>query len=136
MKSILAAILILAIATVATATVATAGGNPSVLVTQAIFSITSSAKTSTANLRIVSMTPKTIGVDNNSDLFQQFMWQAGQAQNLFLTGNATHGHVQEVDLSRTLCAWIQVDQATNIAVNGESPYMVLPSGYNNVVCFR
>jgi hypothetical protein len=101
------------------------------LVSQAVFTITSSAKTSTPNLRVVPMTPKTIGrASDGQEIIQSFLWQPNQTQNLYLTKSKT------IDLSMALCAWIQVDQATTIKVNSESAYMTLPSGFNADICFK
>lgn len=99
-------------------------------VTSAVFSIASSAATATPNLRVAPMTPKTAARDDNSMVMQWFQWQANQTQNLYLTKDTT------VDISSALCAWVQVDQATKVKVNAEAAYMILPSGYNDVVCFK
>jgi len=120
-KAMIAAILILASAAYA---------NAAVYVTQAVFSIASSAKTSTSNLRITPMTPKTVARDDNNFGLQWFHWQANHTQNLFLTKDTT------VPLADALCVWVQVDQATQVKVNSETPYMILPSGYNGTVCFK
>ena len=121
-KTILAAILMLACA---------ASASAATFVSQAVFSIASSAKTATPNLRVTPMTPKTIGRDDNAFGLQWFQWQANQTQNYYMT-KAT----QTIDLSAALCAWVQVDQATKVTVNSETAFMVLPSGYNGTVCFK
>lgn len=126
-RSILGALLILSLA---------ASASAANFVTQAVFSITSSAVTATSNLRVTPMTPKTIGRDDNAFGLQWFQWQANQTRNLFLTGGVTSGHSQTVSLADALCAWVQVDQATRVKVNSETPYMILPSGYNGTVCFK
>jgi hypothetical protein len=96
-----------------------------------VFSITSSATTATSNLRVTPTGPKeaprTYG---GMDIVQTFLWGPNQTQNLFLTKTKT------VDMSFYLCAWIQVDQATNIKVNGETAYMTLAADYDGVICVK
>lgn len=100
-------------------------------ITQAVFSISSSAVSGTPNLRVVPMTPKQLArTPDNTDVMQNFQWQANKTVNYYLTKSQT------VDLSLALCLWVQVDQATFIKVNSESAYMILPSGYNNSLCFK
>ena len=100
-------------------------------VTQAVFSITSSTKTTTANLRVTPMGPKVAPrAPEGGEIIQTFLWQANRTQNLFLTKSTT------VPLTDALCAWVQVDQDTKVAVNSESAYMILYSGMDRVVCFK
>lgn len=99
-------------------------------VSQAVFSITSSAKTTNTNLRVQPMGPKTIGRDENSQMLQTFLRQAGTTQNLFLTKSTT------VDLSTALCLYIEVDQQTKMYLNSETAYITLPAGAREVQCFK
>lgn len=94
-----------------------------------VFTITSSAKTSTANLRITPMSA-TMAKDTSRTTFQTFVWRAGLTTNYYLTKS------QSVSLGTAVGAWIQVDQATNITVNAESAYMTLPSGFSDFILFE
>ena len=121
----IAALFALAVLTVCTA------AHAANYITSAVFSITSSAATSTPNLRVAPMGPKVAprATDGN-EIIQTYLWQANQTQNLYLTKNKT------VDLSSALCFWVQVDQDTKVKANAETVYMILPSGYNDVICFK
>jgi hypothetical protein len=115
---------ILAICMVMVATIAGA-----VDVSTIVFTITSSAKTSTANLRITPMA-QTMAKDTSKTPLQTFVWRAGLTANYFLTKTKTY------TLGTAIGAWVQVDQTTNISVNSESSYMVLPAGYDGFISFE
>jgi hypothetical protein len=98
-------------------------------VSTVVFTITSSAKTSTANLRITPMS-QTMAKDTSKTPLQTFVWRAAMTANYFLTKTKSY------TLGTAIGAWIQVDQATNISVNSESPYMTLPAGYDGFISFE
>jgi len=97
-------------------------------VTQAVFSITSSASTSTANLRVAPMDMK-LGKDGNLNLMQTYVLQAGVTQNMFLTKSQT------VSLN-SLCVLIQVDQDTKMKINSETAFLTVYSGADTIRCFK
>jgi len=99
-------------------------------VTQAVFSITSSAATSTANLRIVPMDSRFLSKDKDGHVMQTMSWEAGKLQNLFLTKNTT------VDMTNVLCVWVQTDQDTNIKLNTESVTLKIYSRVDQTICFK
>ena len=101
-----------------------------VYITQAVFTITSSAATATSNLRIAPMTPKAIGRDSDAQMLQMYLLQANHTQNLFLTKRTV------VDVTDALCVWIQADQDTKLSVNSETAVMLLPSGTDRNICFK
>jgi len=121
MKSTILAVCLLLIASIAGAT----------NVTQAVFSMTSSAATSTPNLRIVKMLTRQVQISQNQQPIQSIVWRAGAVTDYFLTKSQT------VDLTDVLSIWVQVDQNTNVKVNSETAYMVLTSGTDGkVIVFK
>lgn len=97
-------------------------------ITQAVFSITSSAVTSAPNLRVVPMDMK-LAKDGNYQYMQTFTTSAGMTQNLFLTKDTT------VPLSG-LCLFVQVDQDTKMKLNSETAYTLVYSGVDTIRCFK
>lgn len=125
-KLALISALAFALATVAVCTAALAAN----FVTQAVFGITSSATTSTPNLRVQPMGPKSMVRDDDRNTMQTYVRQANTTQNLYLTKTKT------VDLSSALCLYIEVDQDTKMYLNSETAYILLPSGTREVQCFK
>ena len=104
-------------------------------VSQAVFNVASSA--TSKQLRITPMRGKVIAKDDDRNTLQTFVWQANQTQNLTFVSAGVAGYQSiTFPLSTVLCAWIQVDQDTRVAVNSESAYMLLPAGFSSDVCFK
>ena len=120
MKRIILAVCFLLMASIAGATD----------VTQAVFAITSTAITSTANLRIIKMATRQIQMSQNIQPIQSIVWRAGAITDYFLTKS------QAVDLTDVLAIWVQVDQNTKITVNSETAYMIIPSGTDKIIVFK
>jgi hypothetical protein len=98
-------------------------------VSQIVFTITSTAVTSTPNLRITPMAP-TMVKDTSKTPLQTFVWRAGLTTNYYLTKSQT------VTLGTAIGAWIQVDQETQIRINSESAYMKILSGVDTFISFE
>ena len=99
-------------------------------VTQAVFSITSTAATATPNLRIMKMATRQIVISQNQQPIQSIVWRAGAVTDYFLTKSQT------VDLTDVLAIWVQTSQDTSIKVNSESSYMTIFSGTDKVLVFK
>lgn len=119
MKTLLTAIIIAALAVPAFAV------DP----TQLVFSITSSAATATANLRIAPMN-KFLAKDGDSVRMQTFAWEVGKLENYFLT------KTQTVSIVNQKCVWIQADQDTSVKLNSESVFMTIYASTDKVICFK
>lgn len=82
-------------------------------VSQIVFGITSSAKTSTANLRIVPMKQKMVNASGTS--MQVFTLDGTAFQSYFLTKSTTI-----TPLNTWGAIMIQTDQDTNLCINSDS----------------
>ena len=98
-------------------------------VTQIIFDGYSVAVPSAANIRITPLSA-TMLKDTSKTVIQTFVWRAGLTENFTATKTKTY------TLGTAIGAWIQVDQATHLRLNSESAYMVLPSGFSDVILFE
>lgn len=97
--------------------------------TQLVFSITSSAATSTANLRVIPM-GKFLPRDGDNIRMQTFAWEVGKLANYFLTKSQT------VDITNQKCVWVQVDQGTTVKLNSETAFMTLYADTDKILCFK
>jgi hypothetical protein len=120
MKILLAVVFILSIAIPSIAATS---------VTQAVFSIATTAVTATSNLRVAPMDMR-LAKDSNNNLMQTYVLTAGTTQNLFLTKSTT------VSLAGALCLLIQADQDTLMKLNSESVFMKVYSGSDTIRCFK
>lgn len=82
-------------------------------VSQIVFGITSSAKTSTANLRIIPMKQKMVNASGTS--MQVFTLDGTAFQSYFLTKSTT-----VTPLNTWGAIMIQTDQDTNLCINSDS----------------
>lgn len=85
--------------------------------------------TTSDNIRITPM-DETMLKDTSKTPMQSFVWRSGKTENFTVTKSKTYALAASV-----IGAWIQVDQATHLRVNSESAYMLLPSGFNDVILF-
>jgi hypothetical protein len=89
-------------------------------VTSLVFSITSSAATSTPNLRVTVM-KRVLRKDDNIVPIQGFALESGATYNYYLTKSTTFTVTADY-----IATQIGVDQATKMAVNTDTAYKVLP----------
>jgi hypothetical protein len=98
--------------------------------TSAVFSITSTNITSTANVRVTKMVGRTLSHDTKTDAIQSFVWRKSMTSNYFLTKETVY------DLTGVFAIWVQVDQATHIKLDSETDYMILPNNFNGPLYFE
>lgn len=91
-------------------------------VTSLVFSQTSSAKTSTPNLRVTVM-KRVLRKDDNIIPIQGFALQENATFNYYLTKNQTFTVTADY-----IAVQLGVDQDTKLYVNSETAYKVIPAG--------
>jgi len=91
-------------------------------VTSLVFSQTSSAKTSTPNLRVTVM-KRVLRKDDNIIPIQGFALQADTTYNYYLTKNQTFTVTADY-----IAVQLGVDQDTKLYINSETAYKVIPAG--------
>lgn len=96
-------------------------------ISQIVFTIPTSAATSAANLRITPMIGK---LANWNAPVQSFVLDGTPTVNYFLTKTKTY------TITKEGAYWIQVDQDTKLYKNSETTYMLLPSGFSDVLVIK
>lgn len=103
-------------------------------VTSFTFSITSSATTATANLRIKTAQGKLARESGAGEKYQTFPWDAVAPLHYYLTKSLTK--TVGTDFYGAGMIRIEADQDTKVYINGNSTYMTIYAGVPETMVLR